>query len=94
MSPFQDLPFPRVRTAGFRLAAGSVKATRRFCAGCVGVRVLGVEGFGAFWLNIDERGEMIWNPMFLDFAPYWGFTPRLCPAYRAQTRGKVESGVK
>jgi transposase len=46
------------------------------------------------WIDMDERGEVIWNPLFLDFARYWGFTPRLCPAYRAQTKGKVESGVK
>jgi transposase len=46
------------------------------------------------WLDIDERGEIVWNPLFLDFARYWGFTPRLCAAYRAQTKGKVESGVK
>ena len=25
---------------------------------------------------------------------FWGFEPRLCRAYRAQTKGKVESGVK
>ena len=42
----------------------------------------------------DERGEIVWNPVFLDFARYWGFTPRLCRPYRAQTKGKVESGVK
>lgn len=46
------------------------------------------------WVDIDERGEVVWNPLFLDFARYWGFTPRLCSAYRAQTKGKVESGVK
>ena len=46
------------------------------------------------WLAVDERGEIIWNPVFLDFARYWGFTPRLCRPYRAQTKGKVESGVK
>ena len=46
------------------------------------------------WQEIDERGEVVWNPVFLDFARYWGFTPRLCRAYRAQTKGKVESGVK
>src|SRR4051812_39919162 len=28
------------------------------------------------------------------FARYWGFKPRLCRPYRAQTKGKVESGVK
>jgi transposase len=46
------------------------------------------------WLEVDERGEIVWNPVFLDFARYWGFTPRLCRPYRAQTKGKVESGVK
>jgi transposase len=46
------------------------------------------------WLGMDERGEIQWHPQFLDFARYWGFTPRLCPAYRAQTKGKVESGVR
>jgi transposase len=46
------------------------------------------------WTGIDERGEIVWNAIFLDFARYWGFTPRLCRPYRAQTKGKVESGVK
>jgi transposase len=45
-------------------------------------------------LGIDERGETVWNPVFEDFARYWGFTPRACQPYRAQTKGKVESGVK
>lgn len=34
------------------------------------------------------------NPTFAAFASHWGFTPRLCQPYRAQTKGKVESGVK
>jgi len=46
------------------------------------------------WTDIDERGEIVWNAVFLDFAGYWGFTPRLCRPYRAQTKGKIESGVK
>lgn len=46
------------------------------------------------WLEMDERGEVVWHPVFLDFARYWGFQPRLCRPYRAQTKGKVESGVK
>lgn len=46
------------------------------------------------WLDVDDRGEVIWNPVFVDFARYWGFQPRLCRPYRAQTKGKVESGVK
>ena len=46
------------------------------------------------WAGTDERGEIIWNAAFFDFARYWGFTPRLCRPYRAQTKGKIESGVK
>jgi len=46
------------------------------------------------WLRTDERGEIVWHPVFLDFAKYWGFRPRLCRPYRAQTKGKIESGVK
>jgi transposase len=41
----------------------------------------------------DERGEVRWQPQFLDFARYWGFVPRLCRPYRPQTKGKTESGV-
>lgn len=44
-------------------------------------------------LGADERGETRWNPQFLDFAKRAGFTPRVCRAYRPQTKGKVESGV-
>jgi len=46
------------------------------------------------WTGTDERGEIVWNAVFLDFARYWGFTPRLCRPYRPQTKGKIESGVK
>ena len=45
-------------------------------------------------LGTNDRGEIRWNPTFLDFARYWGFTPRLCRAYRPQTKGKIEAGVK
>ena len=41
-----------------------------------------------------EQGRIIWNSTFRAFADYWGFEPRLCRPYRAQTKGKVESGVK
>jgi transposase len=27
------------------------------------------------WQDTDERGEIVWHPVFLDFARYWGFTP-------------------
>jgi len=39
-------------------------------------------------------GGIVWNATFEAFARYWGFDPRLCRPYRAQTKGKVESGVK
>lgn len=45
-------------------------------------------------LGTDERGETRWHPIFLDFARYWGFRPRLCRPYRAQSKGKVESGIR
>jgi transposase len=34
------------------------------------------------WTGVDERGEIVWNAIFLDFARYWGFTSRLCRAWR------------
>lgn len=40
------------------------------------------------------EGGVIWNTTFRSFTQYWGFEPRLCRAYRARTKGKVESGVK
>lgn len=39
-------------------------------------------------------GRPRWNPTFEAFARHWGFEPRVCRPYRAQTKGKVESGVK
>ena len=42
----------------------------------------------------NGEGGVIWNPTFKSFADYWGFEARLCRPYRAQTKGKVESGVK
>jgi transposase len=44
-------------------------------------------------LGTDERGEIQWQPLFFDFARYWGFAPRLCRGYRPQTKGKVERGI-
>jgi transposase len=35
-----------------------------------------------------------WHPQFLDFAGYYGFTPRLCRPYRARTKGKVERMIR
>lgn len=42
----------------------------------------------------EHEGAKRWNPTFKAFAEYWGFEPRVCRPYRAQTKGKVESGVK
>ena len=42
----------------------------------------------------DEEGRHEWNSRMLDFARRVGFELRLCRPYRAQTKGKVESGVK
>jgi transposase len=41
-----------------------------------------------------SKGRPKLNPTFASFAGHWGFTVRLCQPYRAQTKGKVESGVK
>ena len=45
-------------------------------------------------LGKDEDGQAEWNQRMLDFARRVGFDIRLCRPYRAQTKGKVESGVK
>lgn len=37
--------------------------------------------------------QVLWHPVFEDFARYYGFTPRACQPYRARTKGKVESSV-
>ena len=46
-------------------------------------------------LTGTAEGKPRWNPTFEAFARgHWGFEPRVCQPYRAQTKGKVESGVK
>ncbi len=42
----------------------------------------------------EQDGAKRWNDTFKAFAAHWGFEPRVCRPYRAQTKGKVESGVK
>jgi len=44
-------------------------------------------------IDRDPDGTIRWNARYLDFAAQVGFTPRACAPYRAQTKGKVESGV-
>lgn len=45
-------------------------------------------------LERTADGIVHWHPRYLDFARYYGFSPHACQPYRAQTKGKVESGVK
>jgi transposase len=37
-----------------------------------------------------KSSDSIWNPLFMDFATYYGITPRLCKPGRGQTKGKIE----
>jgi transposase len=41
-----------------------------------------------------KASESMFNPLFEDFFTYYGFTPRMCRIYRAQTKRKVENTVK
>lgn len=41
-----------------------------------------------------EGGALVRNTEFVRFAHHWGFTPRACRPYRAQTKGKVERPVR
>jgi transposase len=46
-------------------------------------------------LSRDFEGRHVkWNPTFWDFSTYYGFRAWAHRPYRAQTKGKVESGVK
>ena len=42
----------------------------------------------------EAAGHVVWNATFKDRMDFYGVTVRLCRFYRAQTKGKVESGVK
>jgi len=44
-------------------------------------------------LSRGAGGKIHWNPRYLDFALYYGFTPQPCKPYRAQTKGKVERSI-
>jgi transposase len=45
-------------------------------------------------LERDASGAPVWNARFLDFTLRLGFGIQLCRPYRAQTKGRVESGIK
>jgi transposase len=42
----------------------------------------------------ETNGEVVWNRRFKDRMDFYGVRIKLCRYYRAQTKGKVESGVK
>jgi transposase len=42
----------------------------------------------------ETSGEVVWNRVFKDRMDFYGVEIKLCRYYRAQTKGKVESGVK
>lgn len=45
-------------------------------------------------LEDNGREKIRFHPAFMDFAGYYGFTPRACPPRWPRGKGKVESGVK
>ncbi len=40
-----------------------------------------------------KSSDSEWNPKYEDFFRHYGFIPRLCRPYRAQTKGKIENTV-
>jgi hypothetical protein len=42
----------------------------------------------------ESAGHVVWNATFRDRMDFYGVNVKLCRYYRAQTKGKVESGVK
>ncbi len=42
----------------------------------------------------EAAGTVVWNTRFKDRMDFYGVDVRLCRYYRAQTKGKVENGVK
>ena len=42
----------------------------------------------------EASGEVVWNRTFKDRMDFYGVEIKLCRYYRAQTKGKVENGVK
>ncbi|URT69030.1 IS21 family transposase [Cytobacillus firmus] len=41
-----------------------------------------------------DQGIVKWNKRFSEFAAYYGFIPKACRPYRAQTKGKVERAIQ
>ena len=94
-----------VMTLGFSRRAWAEGFTNEQMASLLGAHEHAFEHFGGRTeeilydrmrtvIDLQPGGKRRWNPTFEAFAKHWGFEPRLCRAYRAQTKGKVESGVK
>lgn len=71
---------------------GLVAAFQRF--GGVPRTVL-VDNARALVLERDNEANIVrFHPAFTRFCVDWGITPKACRPFRAQTKGKVESGIK
>jgi len=44
--------------------------------------------------GVDAEGRPVFHPVLLAVAQHYGFAPRACRPYRAQTKGKVERPVR
>ncbi|MCL6648331.1 MAG: IS21 family transposase [Chloroflexi bacterium] len=53
-------------------------------------RVVLTDNASALVSRRDENGQPVFAPEYLAFARHYGFTPKACRPYRAQTKGKVE----
>jgi transposase len=105
---FRDLPFGVhlfVLTLGYSRRAFYRACPNEQLAQFLDAHELAFEHFGGVTEEIlydrprtvctrDADGKRVWNATFKAFADHWGFEPRVCRAYRPQTKGKVESGVK
>lgn len=57
-------------------------------------RVILFDNMKTVKIGMDASGRPIWHPLFADFALAAGFQPRVCRPRRAQTKGKVENGIR
>ena len=72
------------------LMEGLESAFGRFRRGSGGAAVRPDARRGAVRRGAGPGGGLVLNEEFLRFAAHWGFMPRSCRPYRAQTKGKVE----
>ncbi|GGJ13531.1 IS21 family transposase [Alicyclobacillus cellulosilyticus] len=41
----------------------------------------------------DGKGQVDWQPAYMDFAKHYGFVPKACKPYRSRTKGKIERPI-